>query len=145
MTLLSALALLAVGCRSSHTDAIVLKITQKTGNRGFLQGESRKLIVSVYGGGGRLETSFYDGPVTVTFDAPAGITVEPNPLVIDMKPTNSYDRSKTSRELALTVSDDMPLGDCQLSASASTNKGTTATASIDLRIMSPNQLPETVK
>src|SRR5687767_6982509 len=101
-----------LGCTSFHTDQIVVEAQQATGDRGFTPGETRRLTVSVYGGGGRTATSFYEGPVTVTFSPPQGIRVVPNPVVIDMKRSNNYDRSKSEAEVAVTIDKEMTAGEC---------------------------------
>lgn len=115
-----------LGCTSSHTDQIVVEAQQATGDRGFTPGETRSLTVFVYGGGSRTAASFYEGPVTVTFSPPQGIRVVPNPVVIDMKRANSYDRSKSSGEAAVTVDKEMTTGECSLPLSAMTEKLTSA-------------------
>jgi uncharacterized membrane protein len=110
-------------------------VEQTTGDRGFSPGEARKLRVYVYGGGGRTATSFYKGPVTVTFNPPEGITVDPNPAVIDMKPANSYDRSKSWTEVTLTINKGMAAGDCSLPLSAKTDQQTSAECTFQFTIL----------
>ena len=129
------LLLLLGGCSGlMHTDAITVEVQQKTGNRSFTPGEPRTLVVSVAGGGGRTVTSFYRGPVTVTFDPPAGMTVEPNPVVVDMKPVNNYDRSRSSAEVTLNVGREVAAGDIVLPLVARTDRDTRAEATFRLQV-----------
>lgn len=127
-------AALICGC-GGHTDQIALEIQQSTGDRGFARGERRELSVSVFGGGDRLNHSFYSGPVDVTFAAAKGIDVQPGSIVITMSAKNGYDRSRSSGTVTVTVSDDAPLGECLLDVAAKTRSGTSARATFQFTVI----------
>lgn len=121
LTIVIAPVLLLGGCL--HSDRLGTPDVQFVNRQDEVPaGGEAEVLVEIMGAG-KFKSSFYEGPIELTFEAPDYVTIEPSRLKLHMSPKKELsDRTYAECKVLLKAAVDTPPGEYEVKVNAENGK-----------------------